>query len=385
MKRSFILSIFIFSSTLMLVAQTTHEPKGVMRFLHKLGTLIDTMAVKGVDPHYITAPERPWQVIAKGNVNQSELRMKSTINSTTISTEMTGDLEWEPRIKSSLLSYAGIWAGYRGYGLGYSWNVSGGKGSILSFGATGGSYGINLRIHTFRSNKPEVHYEGAFLYENGQPIFITKTDQVQLASAIKTRTLLLDAYYLFNGKRFSYAAAYDQSVIQKRSAGSFMAGAMYYHSHINYVDDENAAFIMLMDDIGRIKQWQFSVGAGYAYNFVPCQGLLISAMFMPMLTIYDRHKTWRYDSNLREVIETAIQAEDELIMNEYHLNDEPLSITDGHSPVALNFDTRLSLTYQWSRFFINAYGQFSRFHFKDDGVKGTLRDWYINASIGVRF
>ena len=41
--------------------------------------------------------------------------------------------------------------------------------------------------------------------------------------------------------------------------------------------------------------------------------------------------------------------------------------------------------YQWSRFFINAYGQFSRFHFKDDGVKGTLRDWYINASIGVRF
>jgi hypothetical protein len=164
MKRSFILSIFIFSSTLMLVAQTTHEPKGVMRFLHKLGTLIDTMAVKGVDPHYITAPKRPWQVIAKGNVNQSELRMKSTINSATISTEMTGDLEWEPRIKSSLLSYAGIWAGYRGYGLGYSWNVSGGKGSILSFGATGGSYGINLRIHTFRSNKPEVHYEGAFLY-----------------------------------------------------------------------------------------------------------------------------------------------------------------------------------------------------------------------------
>jgi hypothetical protein len=163
-----------------------------------------------------------------------------------------------------------------------------------------------------------------------------------------------------------------------------MAGAMYYHSHINYVDDENAAFIMLMDDIGRIKQWQFSVGAGYAYNFVPCQGLLISAMFMPMLTIYDRHKTWRYDSNLREVIETAIQAEDELIMNEYHLNDEPLSITDVHSPVALNFDTRLSLTYQWSRFFINAYGQFSRFHFKDDGVKGTLRDWYVNASIGIR-
>ena len=28
---------------------------------------------------------------------------------------------------------------------------------------------------------------------------------------------------------------------------------------------------------------------------------------------------------------------------------------------------------------------FSRFHFKDGSVKGTLLDWYVNASLGVRF
>lgn len=28
---------------------------------------------------------------------------------------------------------------------------------------------------------------------------------------------------------------------------------------------------------------------------------------------------------------------------------------------------------------------FSRFHFKDGSVKGTLLDWYVNASFGVRF
>jgi hypothetical protein len=197
---------------------------------------------------------------------------------------------------------------------------------------------------------------------------------------------MLDAYYMFNGKRFSYAAAYDQSVIQKRSAGSFMVGAMYYYSHINYANDENAAFILLMDDIGRIKQWQLSIGAGYAYNLVPCRGLLINAMFMPMLTVYDRHKTWRYDSNLRDqAINNVLYNEDELIESDYRLKEEPLSVTDSHSPIALNFDTRLSLTYQWNWLFINAYGQFSRFHFKEGCVKGTLLDWYVNASIGVRF
>jgi hypothetical protein len=165
-----------------------------------------------------------------------------------------------------------------------------------------------------------------------------------------------------------------------------MVGAMYYYSHINYANDENAAFILLMDDIGRIKQWQLSIGAGYAYNLVPCRGLLINAMFMPMLTVYDRHKTWRYDSNLRDqAINNVLYNEDELIESDYRLKEEPLSVTDSHSPIALNFDTRLSLTYQWNWLFINAYGQFSRFHFKEGCVKGTLLDWYVNASIGVRF
>ena len=385
MKRLFILTLLTLASLLTLVAQTNKEPKGVVRFFSRLGRLIDTLAVKGVDPHYIVAPKRPWQVIVKGNVSQSELKMKSTIDGSTIFGEVASDLVWEPTIKTTPSTYAGVWAGYRGYGLGYSWNVGGNDGSFLTFGATGGSYGVNLRIHSFSSDNPEVYYKGIFTYGNNTET-ISGTESNPLASPIKTRTLMLDAYYMFNGKRFSYAAAYDQSVIQKRSAGSFMVGAMYYYSHINYANDENAAFILLMDDIGRIKQWQLSIGAGYAYNLVPCRGLLINAMFMPMLTVYDRHKTWRYDSNLRDqAINNVLYNEDELIESDYRLKEEPLSVTDSHSPIALNFDTRLSLTYQWNWLFINAYGQFSRFHFKEGCVKGTLLDWYVNASIGVRF
>ena len=109
-------------------------------------------------------------------------------------------------------------------------------------------------------------------------------------------------------------------------------------------------------------------------------------MAMPMLTVYDRYKTWRFDSNYREMaLDNIAHDDDDLPQSEWRLKDEPLSVSDNHSRLTLNVDARLSLTYQWKRFFINAFGQYSRFRYKDGAVKGTLSDWYINAALGVRF
>lgn len=348
----------------------------VAQFVKKLGTTIDSMAVRGIDQRYIEVPKRPWQIISRWNMNQSIISMRTSGNIDGVSYSA------KPSLKTQMSHYVGLWVGYRGYGLGYTVNVGGDKGGYFTFGATGSSYGVNVRIHTFENSTPNINLNSDLIPEKNK----AEWNDIKMYDPIKVHTVIADAYYLFNGKKFSYTAAYDQSVIQKRSAGSFMVGAMYYYSNINYADDENAGFILLMDDIGRIKQWQLSIGAGYAYNLVPCRGLLINAMFMPMLTVYDRHKTWRYDSNLRDqAINNVLYNEDELIESDYRLKEEPLSVTDSHSPIALNFDTRLSLTYQWNWLFINAYGQFSRFHFKEGCVKGTLLDWYVNASIGVRF
>lgn len=357
--------------------------KGLLAF-------IDTMTVMGKDPRYIEVPKRPWQVILRGNINQSDLKLKSDIDGGSMFANVVGNLHWEPRIKTDPATYVGIWAGYRGYGLGYSWNVGGDKGSILTFGAMGGSYGINLRVHRFENDEPMVHYSGYFLDETDDPVesatYQSYNESEPLISPIKTHTLILDGYYLFNGKHFSYSAAYDQSVIQRRSAGSLMAGAMYYYSHINYTADENADFILMMDNIGHIKQWQASVGVGYAYNLVPCRGLLVNAMAMPMLTFINRHKTWRYDSNYRDLaLDDDLHNEDDLLMDEWKLKEEPLSVNDSQSNMTFTVNARLSVTYNWDRFFVNAYGQFSNFHYKDGDVKGRLYDWYVNASVGVRF
>jgi hypothetical protein len=377
-------------------ADSGNEKSGVVptvvNLLGKVGTFIDSLSIKGLDRRYISAPKKPWQVIVKGNINQSDLKLSSTTqNAEEVLFFAKDEMTWEPRAKTDPASYLGFWAGYRGYGFGYSWNIGGDKGRILTFGATGGSYGVNLRIHWFDNDEPEVYFKGNVLEDitdDGTLIYkpTTINETIELGSPISTRALFLDGYYLFN-KKCSYAAAYDQSVNQIRSAGSLMAGAMYFYSNTAYNDDVNADLIMLMDDIGRIRLWQVSAGAGYIYNWVPAKGLLVSAMAIPMLTFYNRSKMYRYDSNLKDVVQAG--GYDEFLQmdnKDYRIREaETDPEATYNSNMRVNFDARLSITYEWNeRIFLNAFGQFSNFRFKTDNVSGRLNDWYINASIGVR-
>lgn len=367
--------------------------KTVTNFVRKVGTIIDSMSVKGVDLRYIAAPRLPWQIIVRGNTNQTELKMRSVVNTSDMPELGKDYLLWEPSIKNTPSSYTGVWAGYRGYGLGISKNVGGDKGTYLTFGATGGSYGLNIRIHRFEESDAKLRFSAKI--ENDP---FNTTMPIELLSPITIRSVIADGYYMLNGKRFSYAAAYDQSVVQLRSAGSLMVGAMYYHATMDYAQSLDADFINLMDDIGRIKQWQGSLGVGYAYNFVPAKGWLISVMAMPMLSIYNQVNIWRYDSDLIEHTEAIDEymeklANEEITDEQYFAEYEKamsqvtLTVREKEkrtSSLKPNIDARLSLTYQWDRFFINAYGQYNRFKYRHSNNSGSLSDWFINAAVGIR-
>ena len=213
------------------------------------------------------------------------------------------------------------------------------------------------------------------------------------------KTLIFDGFYIFNYKKFSYAAAYNQKTIQARSAGSPIAGGMGYYADFKYNDPRNAELIYWMDGIGRLRQYQLAVGAGYAYNFVPAKGWLISAMAMPMLTVVNRTRINTYNSNFKDLAkdtflkylvvealkEGGVEGLDDV---DFDFSDDcEIQSTGVHSRnnrLALNFTTRLSVTYNWSRYFINANGQFNNFNYKHRAMHGHLNDWYINASVGVR-
>ena len=353
---------------------------GLTTFMKKVGTLIDTMSVKGLDRNYIDAPEKPWQLIAKGNVNQTIVSMNADGNILGV------DYSARPYLKTQPSQYVGFWAGYRGYGIGYTVNVGGDKGSNLVFGATGGAYGVNVRIHSFDNSNPSINLNSELLSEEEQKTW----DDVQLIDPIHVRTVIADGYYMFNGKKFSYAAAYDQSVIQKRSAGSLMAGLMYNYTHIDYATDLNGDLVYLMHGLGKVKLWQGSAGVGYAYNWVPARGLLVNVMLMPMVTFVNKLKVFAYATNVPELMtderfwgdDISNEEWDEWFYSNVHIT--PMGDKTINSGISLGFDTRMSVTYNFGRYFISAYGQFNNIRYRHQSTHGYLNDWFINTAIGIR-
>ena len=340
----------------------------MLKALTAVKNYMDSSAIKGVDSCYIVAPKKPWQLL--GHYYLSE--MKQNMNSYFGPTEEfpRQDFYMDLQDRSRTLNILGVWIGYRGYGIGYSVDIGGRSGTLFTTSLTGGSYGLNLRLRTFRSEHPKVTLKG--VDEDGE--YIDLNGELELPRPIRVRTFYLDGYYLFNGKHFSYAAAYDQSVIQLRSSGSLMVGGMWQYTTIRYNDDPNAFLVSMMHDVGVAKIGQGSLGIGYAYNWVPYRGFLVNAMVMPMLTLYNTQEMEFYDAHMLD---------DDTVDNDYltYRSSETY-----RSKVTVSLNARMSLTYNWKRLFMNVHGQWNRFRYnRGEESSGWINEWYVKTSIGVRF
>lgn len=353
----------------------------ILKCLYGLKTLIDSSAVAGKDRSYIVQPQRPWAVELRTEATQTV--MKST-SSWYLSDDYHGSVT--SRTDNGFSTSIGAWLGYRGYGIGLSKELTGGDGSTISFGATGGSFGINLRINSYRSRRPEL--EG---YSKTGDIAEKSQESIDIDDPIRVRSLFLDGYYFFNSKRFSYAAAYDQSLIQRRSAGSIVAGLMYFHSRMAFDDQSNWPLIMLANDEGKVTFTQANIGAGYAYNWVPAKGWLVSGMVMPMLTFYSRIKSYTYDITTpdgRQIYDLSDPEyyhlfEDKEAYRSVVLTERGVNTT--HNKLSWNFDARLSVVYNWSRTYMRVYGYYNRFRYDNEDSNGRLTEWHVYASLGYRF
>ena len=346
-----------------------------------LKTLIDSSAVSSIDRNWIEQPKQELAIEARTTLNQSKLRMETTWeedNFTLVSKSNNG-----------LSTSAGLWLGYRGYGLGFSKELGRTTGSTFSFGAMGGRFGLNLRISSYKSDMPDI-------YMNGEQVTGRNISDDRLEDPINVRNFFLDGYYMLNGKHFSYSAAYDNSLIQRRSAGSVVIGGMYFHSRVDYSADSNWLLTALMKDVGMVKFTQGSIGMGYAYNWVPARGLLVNAMAMPMFTFYNRTTKYLYDfamidPNGKIIDEEYLEGLDE---GEYYdiLFDPKTKISainereekTGNKP-KFNFDMRVCMTYNWDRWYVRAYGHFNLFRYGSDLVSGRMTDWTAYAALGFRF
>ena len=97
---------------------------------------------------------------------------------------------------------------------------------------------------------------------------------------VNLKVASLTAYYIFNHRRFSFPAAFTQSYIQKKSAGSWLAGLSFEMGKVKRGDNAPISLPKLNILVGHV-----ALGGGYAYNFAVGRKWLFHVSAMPTLVV----------------------------------------------------------------------------------------------------
>ncbi len=223
---------------------------------------------KNIDTTYIMRPSEPWTI---------KFRSNFSFNLTGIQ-DKDKDLSgfWASRGRYTL----SVGATYRGLGLSAAINPAklAGKNKDMEYQFT--SYGNKMGF--------DVIYEAAKT-DKGSITYGDKKYDMRKGS-LNRQSLSANYYYAFNGKRFSFPAAFTQSYIQRKSAGSWLLGAALQWRRTKITPGEDTPF----QNAG-IKTLSFAVGGGYGHNFSLNNKLMLHLSVLPTIVVFD-HSTISGDS-----------------------------------------------------------------------------------------
>ena len=411
MYRLFLITWLVFGSVITLSAQSKNES-----WLHRQSKTVqehlDSALYKKVDTSYIEVPKKAWRVILRPKANQLYTTLKSSFDDELLSklsqtysyNFSSADISWNMIVNQPVSTSVGVWVGYRGLGVGYSQSLTKNSGRHFSLSSTGANYGLSFSLRRFSTDDVTMN-----IHEDlGDRVFDIQ-DSYPSNAPIWIRSVFLDGYYVFRGKRYSQAAAYNQSVIQRRSAGSFLLGLSWYQSSVDLSDKLNGDIILAANNVGKMKIHQANIGIGYGYNWVPARNWLVNVMAMPTVSVYNRVKITKYESNYAYYIRDDVSDDGYGTWNEETKqwsngrSKKPLPVDENdkswqkdvdiwetgtetkNTRLKLNINGRAGVTYFGKDWFASIYGQIHRFSYDHEETGVRLYDWYVNGSIGIRF
>ena len=209
------------------------------------------------DTAYIARPQTKWTVTARLNESGATIETEGVDNGQRVKTKM------EANNKATL----SLGVGYQGITLCLALNPAKMMGKYNDY---------ELNLNCYRRNfgfdviyQDAKNFKGWYDQEGMERISLPD-------GMLHVQTLNLNAYYAFNNRRFSYPAAFSQSYIQRRSAGSFLMAASYMAQRATLDWEEGL----------RLKMANVGIGAGYGYNYVPGKGWLLHISALPTFIFY---------------------------------------------------------------------------------------------------
>lgn len=168
----------------------------------------------------------------------------------------------------------------------------------------------------------------------------------------------VETYYFFNHKKYSQAAAFTYSKIQKKSAGSFYAGISYWEQNYNFNFRETPDYIKdelppsWLDYTYKVLARNYAVKVGYGYNFVFPHNWTLGVSEAPVIGV--RHG---YINNPDE------------------------------ERVSFCFTNRLKAgaVYNHNRLFVGMFGELNLGFIRERDHSLLNMNWTFSASVGYRF
>lgn len=305
------------------------QAQGVWRGVQRVDSMLTARYRRGnIDTAYITRPQTKWTVTGRLNVSGSDLENEGRENGEPFRSKVSSDY------KSTL----SVGVNYLGVTLNVALNPAKILGKYNDFELNLNSYG-NL-------------WGFDFIYQNARNFtgwHEANGTRIEMPSdVLSMRSLNVNAYYAFNHRRFSYPAAFTQSYIQRRSAGSFLlaVSGQGQHTETKNVLESN------------LKVTNIAVGGGYGYNWVPGRRWLLHLSTLPTLIVYSN---------------TSLTVDNERVPIDYHF---PEVIITARGAVVRQFGNMFA-------------GATMVYNFTNIGDRGHLSvynmKWRTRLFFGVRF
>ena len=286
------------------------------------------------DTNYVIRPEGSWTLKLRLNQTGNTIHAKGTVN----------DIHSKADLKTLHKTTLSIGASYRGLSASLAINPAKLSGAYKD-------HEINLNYYSSRISLD-------FSYQRSETLAgdVERGGNIsQMESGDATMKVInLVGYYTFNHRRFSYPAAFTQTYIQRRSAGSWLAGISYQGGSIETTDElkertPNAPELKI--HIGLL-----GIGGGYGYNWVLGKKWLLHFSMLPTFVIYN-HNYMTVNGVRRDA---------------------------KHFSFGMIFNERAAVVYNFSpRYFAGATLTMSNSFFNND-VTVNQNKWRARAFVGMR-
>ena len=287
------------------------------------------------DTNYVVRPEGQLTLKLRMNQTGNDFHAKGTVN----------DIYSKADLETSHKTTFSVGAIYRGIGVALAINPAKWSGVYKD-------YEFNLNYYSSRLSL-DLSYQRS---ETLAGDITGDRGDLRLESGEATlKVLNIAGYYTFNHRRFSYPAAFTQSYIQRRSAGSWLAGISYQGGSIKTTDNLKMRNPNAPDV--RIYIGHLGIGGGYGYNWVLGKKWLLHFSMLPTFVVYNR--------------------------NNMTVNDVRKEAQ--HMRLNMIFNERAAIVYNFSpRYFAGVTGVMNNSLFKDDNVTVNQNKWRVRAFFGLR-